>query len=185
MHRLFSFAFFDCYRYSYLQANEYFLPTCLSSTILTSDIDFILNLDSILLIEHLIDCYYSAWNYHHQQQQQHQTSIVCSNHRILFYNNSTMNLFISQLFTDECVYLPKYVFSYCFSIETLLFLIHTNILLFFNNKLLFYDLQLLLSNSLIFSFIYLVSQQKNLVLGLKVLIFTPSHVKKKNVLNCT
>ena len=93
-----------------------------------------------------------------------------------------MNLFISQLFTDECVYLPKYVFSYCFSIETLLFLIHTNILLFFNNKLLFYDLQLLLSNSLIFSFIYLVSQQKNLVLGLKVLIFTPSHVKKKNEL---
>ena len=179
-----SISFSIIYRCSYLQANEYFLPTCLSSTILTSDIDFILNLDSILLIEHLIDCYYSAWNYH-QQQQQHQTSIVCSNHRILFYNNSTMNLFISQLFTDECVYLPKYVFSYCFSIETLLFLIHTNILLFFNNKLLFYDLQLLLSNSLIFSFIYLVSQQKNLVLGLKVLIFTPSHVKKKNVLNCT
>ena len=137
MHRLFSFSFFDCYSCSYLQANEYFLPTCLSSTILTSDIDFILNLDSILLIEHLIDCYYSAWNY----QQQHQAPIVCSNHRILFCNNSTMNLFISQLFTDECVYLPKYLFYFCFSIEILRFRILTNILLFFNNKLQFYDLQ--------------------------------------------
>lgn len=90
------------YRVSALQANEYFLPSCISSSIKTSEIDFILNLDSVLLIQHVVDGYLSAWNY-----KKLVDSCACSSDRIVINNNSSMDLFVSQVFTDETVLLEK------------------------------------------------------------------------------
>ena len=84
-----------------------------------TDMDFLLNIDHVLLLTHLIDGYSHAWNtvekeYQHQhmreKEDREEKPAVCSGDRIMFVNNSSADLFISQLFTDEAVLIPRYVF---------------------------------------------------------------------------
>ena len=79
-----------------------------------TDLDLLLNIDHILLLTHLIDGYSHAWNtvensHHHHQKKRDEEPAVCSGDRIMFVNNSSADVFISQLFTDEAVLIPRYV----------------------------------------------------------------------------
>ena len=90
-----------------------------------TDLELLLNVDHILLLTHLIDGYSHAWNivgndhhhhqyyhHHHEYQQEmmekkDENPAVCGGDRILFVNNSSADVFISQLFTDEAVLIPR------------------------------------------------------------------------------
>ena len=83
--------------------NTYNLPNCVSASIVTSPIEAIVNTDSVLLLSHLLDSYLLAW-----KGSSDDATLCCSNDRILFVNNTCYDLFVSQLFTDEMVFLPRY-----------------------------------------------------------------------------
>ena len=93
-------------RVTKMNTNAYNLPNCVSSSIVTSPIETIVNTDSVLLLSHLLDSYLFAW-----KGISDDATLCCSDDRILFVNNTCYDLFVSQLFTDEMVFLPKYVLS--------------------------------------------------------------------------
>ena len=86
-----------------LHRNEYYLPNCVSVNVKTTEMELIVNTDHCLLLTHLIDAYCHAW----KQPKTLSKATVCSSDRITFLNNSCVDLFISQLFTDETVLLPR------------------------------------------------------------------------------
>lgn len=93
-------------RLTKMNTNAYNLPNCMSSSVVTSPIETIVNTDSVLLLSHLLDSYLFAW-----KGAADDATLCCSNDRILFVNNTCYDLFVSQLFTDEMVFLPKYVLA--------------------------------------------------------------------------
>lgn len=69
-----------------------------------------MNLDAALLVDHLVDSFITAWNIHNTSSH----VPACSNNRITFNNNSTMDLFISQVFTDEAVLVERFIYRQLF-----------------------------------------------------------------------
>ena len=89
-----------------LTANAFCLPNCLYCSLASSALDIIINTDTLLLVNHLLDGYLYAWNHPVQEKDDGSDQLLCSGHRITFFNNSVYDLFVSQLFTDEAVLLP-------------------------------------------------------------------------------
>ena len=90
-----------------MNTNAYYLPNCLSCSVVTSPIEAIVNTDCLLLLSHLADGYLYAWR--GMPAEEDCRTVCCSSDRILFVNNTCFDLFVSQLFTDEMVSLPRCV----------------------------------------------------------------------------
>lgn len=88
-----------------MTTNAYYLPNCLSCSVVTSPIETIVNTDCVLLLSHLADSYLFAWR--GMPEEDETRTVCCSSDRILFVNNTCFDLFVSQLFTDEMVSLPR------------------------------------------------------------------------------
>ena len=81
------------------------MPHCLSCCGVASPVGPIVNTDCVLLLSHLADSYLYAWR--GMPEEDDTRTVCCSSDRILFDNNTCFDLFVSQLFTDEMVSLPR------------------------------------------------------------------------------
>lgn len=94
-------------RLTRLSVNSLCLPNCLYCSLATSALEVLVNNDTLLLANHLLDGYLYAWNHPGATKEESANQLLCSSRRITFVNNSMDDLFVSQLFSDEAVLLAR------------------------------------------------------------------------------